>query len=137
MMPSTAPRMTRIVGGRKAYLRPTDREGAVSVHRPPAAIIREDATAGLVLVDVVITPSAARTEVRGTDPWRHGIQIRVAAKPTEGAANAELLRFLSQRLDVPPSSVRLVAGHRSRRKTVGIRGRSREDVEERLGLRGR
>jgi len=109
----------------------------MSVHRPPAAVVRQDAKTGLVLLDVVVTSSAARTEIRGTDPWRHGIQIRVAAKATEGAANAELLRFLAQRLELPPSSIRLVAGHRSHRKTVGIRGRSRESIEEQLGLRGR
>jgi len=109
----------------------------MSVHRPPAAAVREDATKGVVLLDVVVTPSAARTEVRGTDPWRHGILIRVAAKPTEGAANAELLRFLAQRLDLPPSSLRIVAGHRSRRKTVAVRGLPRDRIEERLGLRGR
>ncbi len=109
----------------------------MSVHRPPAAVVRDDPSTGLVLVDVVVTPSAARTEIRGTDPWRHGVVFRVAAKPTEGAANAELLRFLAVRLDLPPSSIRLVAGRRSRRKTIGIQGLAKERIEERLGLRGR
>jgi len=109
----------------------------MSVHRPPAAIVREDATRRMILIDLVVTPSASRTEIRGTDPWRHGIVLRVAAKPTEGAANAELLRFLAERLDLPPSSIRIVAGHRSRRKTVGVQGLPRERVEERLGLRDR
>ncbi len=98
-------------------------------------MIREDAAKGQVLVDVVVTPSAARTEVRGTDPWRHGIAIRVAAKPTEGAANAELLRFLARRLALPASSIRIVAGFRSHRKTIRVVGLSRDQVEERLGLR--
>lgn len=108
----------------------------MSVHRPPTPILRVDASTGLVLLDVVITPSAARSEIRGTDPWRHGIVVRVAAKPTEGAANAELLRFLAARLGLPASSLRIMAGHRGRRKTIGIRGLAREGVEERLGLRG-
>ncbi len=109
----------------------------MSVHRPPPAALREDAATGVVLLDVVVIPSAARTEIRGSDPWRHGTVVRVAAKPTEGAANAELLRFLVRRLDVSPSAIRLVAGHRSRRKTIGIRGISKERIEERLGLRRR
>ncbi len=108
----------------------------MSVHRPPAAVVRENASRGVVLLDVVVTPSAARTEIRGTDPWRHGIVVRVAAKPTEGAANAELLRFLAQRLGVALSSIRIAAGHRSRRKTVAIQGLPRERIEQRLGLRG-
>lgn len=90
------------------------------------------ASRGLVLLDVHVIPSAARTEIRGTDPWRHGLQVRVSAKPTEGAANAELVRFLAARLGVPLSSVRIVAGHRSRRKTVAIAGISREAVIERV-----
>jgi uncharacterized protein (TIGR00251 family) len=109
----------------------------MSVHRPPSAVVRENSSRGVVLLDVVATPSAARTEIRGTDPWRHGIVVRVAAKPTEGAANAELLRFLAQRLHLPSSAIRIVAGHRSRRKTVAVQGLSRERIEERLDLRGR
>ncbi len=108
----------------------------MSVHRPPAAMVRENAARGVVLLDVVVTPSAAKTEVRGTDPWRHGIVVRVAAKPTEGAANRELLRFLAQRLGLPPSAIRIVAGHRGRRKTVAVQGLPRDRIETRLGLRG-
>lgn len=108
----------------------------MSVHRPPPAMVRENVARGVVLLDVVVTPSAARTEIRGTDPWRHGIVVRVAAKPTEGAANAELLRFLAQRLELPHSAIRIVGGHRSRRKTVAVTGLPRERIEQRLGLRG-
>jgi uncharacterized protein (TIGR00251 family) len=107
----------------------------MSVHRPPVAAVRDNAARGVVLLDMVVTPSAARTEIRGTDPWRHGIVVRVAAKPTEGAANAELLRFLAERLALPPSAIRIVAGHRSRRKTVAVQGLSRERIEAGLGLR--
>lgn len=107
----------------------------MSVHRPPVSMLREDPSTGMVLLDLVVTPSAVRTEIRGVDPWRHGVLVRVAAKPTEGAANAELLRFLSRHLGVPPSSLRIVAGHRSRRKTIGVRGLSKDRIEERLGLR--
>lgn len=107
----------------------------MSVHRPPVATIREDVAKNMVLLDLVVTPSAVRTEFRGRDPWRHGYVLRVAAKATEGAANAELLRFLARRLGLPASAIRIVAGHRSRRKTVGIVGLPRERIEERLGLR--
>jgi uncharacterized protein (TIGR00251 family) len=107
----------------------------MSVHRPAVAPIRDNAARDGVLLDVVVTPSAARTEIRGTDPWRHGIVVRVAAKATEGAANAELLRFLARRLGLAPSAIRIVAGHRSRRKTVAIQGLPRERIEAGLGLR--
>ncbi len=108
----------------------------MSVHRPPVSTVREDPATGLVLLDLVVTPSAARTEIRGTDPWRHGIVVRVAAKPSEGAANEELLRFLARHLHVPPSSLRIVGGRRGHRKTVAVQGLSRERVEGLLDLRG-
>jgi hypothetical protein len=55
---------------------------------------------------------------------RHGdaLKIRVAAPPMDGAANAELIRFLAERLSVPRSAVTITAGHTSRRKTVRIAG---------------
>ncbi len=107
----------------------------MSVHRPPVAVVREDRATGQVLLDLVVSPGATRSVIRGADPWRHGILVKVAAKPSEGAANAELLRFLAHELHVPPSSLRLVAGHRGHRKTVSVRGLTQEQVEARLGLR--
>ena len=109
----------------------------MSADRESALAVREDASRGMVLVDLVVRPGAARTEIRGADAWRHGIAVRVAAKPAEGAANAELLRFLAERLGLPPSSIRLLTGRRGRRKTVGVLGLPLERVAERLGLRGR
>ena len=76
-----------------------------------------------------IQPRSARTEVVG----RHGdaIKIRLHAAPVDGAANAELLRFLAERLGVPRSALRLVAGGSSRRKRVALTG-GPADPEARL-----
>ncbi|HEV8398695.1 MAG TPA: DUF167 domain-containing protein [Gemmatimonadales bacterium] len=67
-----------------------------------------------------VVPRARVTGVAG----RHGdaLKIRVAAPPMDGAANAELIRFLAERLSVPRSAVTITAGHTSRRKTVRIAG---------------
>ena len=48
------------------------------------------------------------------------IQIRVAAPPVEGAANAALLRFLADILDVPRSRLEITSGASTRRKRVVI-----------------
>ena len=55
-----------------------------------------------------VQPRASRTEVAG----HHGdaIKIRLAAPPVDGAANDALLRFLSDRLSVARSAVRVEAG---------------------------
>ena len=67
-----------------------------------------------------IVPRARATEVAGT----HGeaVKIRVAASPVDGAANAELVRFIAERLGVPAARVTIVAGAAGRRKTVAVAG---------------
>jgi len=69
---------------------------------------------------VHVVPRAKRTEVAG----RHGdaIKIKLKAPPVDGAANAELVRFVAERLDVPRSDVTITAGYTGRRKTLEIAG---------------
>jgi uncharacterized protein (TIGR00251 family) len=79
---------------------------------------------------VHLVPRARRSEVVG----RHGdaIRIRVAAPPVDGAANAELARFLAERLGVPSRAVTIVRGHTGRRKAVAIAGMDAAAVVRRL-----
>ncbi len=69
---------------------------------------------------VHVVPRARRTETAGV----HGdaIRVRLAAPPVDGAANAELVRFVAKRLGVARGAVRIAAGSRGRRKTVVIDG---------------
>jgi uncharacterized protein len=69
---------------------------------------------------VHVVPRAKRTEVAG----RHGgaIKIKLKAPPVDGAANAELVRFVAEQLDIPRGAVTVTAGHTGRRKTLEIEG---------------
>jgi len=69
---------------------------------------------------VHVVPRARWIEVFG---W-HGdaIKIRVAAAPVEGAANAELVRFVAERVGVPRGAVTIASGATGRRKTVAVEG---------------
>jgi uncharacterized protein (TIGR00251 family) len=69
---------------------------------------------------VHVQPRASRTEVAGLHDGC--VKIRLAAPPVDGEANAELVRFLSEKLDVPKARVHLVSGQTSRRKTLTIDG---------------
>ena len=71
-----------------------------------------------VRINVYVQPRASRTEIAG----HHGtdLKIRISAPALEDAANAELIAFLAQRLGVPKRNVRIVAGARSRRKTLEL-----------------
>jgi uncharacterized protein (TIGR00251 family) len=82
--------------------------------------------AGPVILQVYVQPRASRTELAG----RHGdaLKIRINAPPVDGAANAELVRFLAERLALPRSAVRIVTGGSTRRKRVEISGASPETL---------
>jgi len=81
-------------------------------------------------IDVRVTPRGGRDTIVG---WRAGtLAVRIAAAPVEGAANAAMLKMIAKRLGVPPSSVTLVSGARSRLKIVEIAGMSEADVRSRI-----
>lgn len=83
---------------------------------------------------VHLVPRARTTEVAG----HHGdaIRIRVAAAPVDGAANAELIRFLAKRLGVQRGAVTIVRGATGRRKIVLVAGLTKEDVRRLLMAEG-
>jgi hypothetical protein len=52
----------------------------------------------------------------------------------DGAANDALLRFLASRLEVAPSALTLVSGHKGRSKIVAVEGLSAGELGRRLGI---
>ncbi|MGA7563432.1 MAG: DUF167 domain-containing protein [Desulfobaccales bacterium] len=77
---------------------------------------------------LTVAPGGRRTEVVGLHGDR--LKIRLAAVPEKGAANRELLAFLSRVLKLPEGAFRLL-GARSRSKLVEIHDPS-PDLEPRL-----
>lgn len=71
-----------------------------------------------------LTPKAARDEVVGVESHRGAtvLRARVRALPEGGGANDALERLIAGWLNVPPSSVKVVQGARSRLKQVAIDG---------------
>lgn len=86
-------------------------------------------------ISVSAVPGSSSTAVVSVDPDGGGVRVRLAAAPRDGEANAELVRFIASVIGVRRSDVSLVAGHRSRSKTVEIRGDAgvkAEDLLQRL-----
>jgi uncharacterized protein len=77
-----------------------------------------------------IVPRARATAVAG--PHGEAVKIRVAAPPVDGAANAELVRFLAERLNVAASRVTIVGGAGGRRKTVAVEGMEADEIQRLL-----
>lgn len=86
---------------------------------------------GDVTISVYAKPGSkqnAITEVSG-----ESVGIMIAAPPTDREANAELIRYLSEVLDLKKSEVALDKGSRSREKVVKLSGSlTPEEVLERL-----
>lgn len=81
-------------------------------------------------LEVRVQPGAKRSEVAGL---MEGVpRIRLRARPVEGAANAALVEFLAETLDLPRSAIEIVSGHASRRKRIRIRGMAPDAALKRL-----
>jgi uncharacterized protein len=77
-----------------------------------------------------VIPGAGKAGVVGRygEAWK----LRVTAAPEQGKANSAVLELLADALAVPAASLRLVAGHASRDKTVEVSGLAADEAERRL-----
>jgi len=79
-----------------------------------------------------ITPNARKSEVIG---WHNeAIKIKIQAPPVEGKANAAVLRFLAEQLEVAAGDLHLCGGGKSRDKRVEVHGLDLAQICEKLKL---
>lgn len=87
----------------------------------------EITTQGEVVVFAVrVTPRASRDAIEGE--YQGALKVRLTALPIEDRANGALRRLLAESLNVPISTVRILAGARSRTKRISISGVRRENI---------
>lgn len=84
---------------------------------------------GSITLTVHVQPGAKRSEFAGL----HGdaLKVRLTAPAVDGRANAALIAFVAQRLDLASSAVELKSGQKSRRKLLTVTG-ARADAAQRL-----
>jgi hypothetical protein len=83
------------------------------------------ATAGGLALAVRLTPKGGRDAIDGIVQLADGrcvFKVRVRAAPSEGEANAALLRLIAKTAGVPPRDVALTAGTTGRIKQLAIAG---------------
>ncbi len=77
-------------------------------------------------ISVHVSPNARQNKVVG---FQDGLlKVMIAAPPTRGKANQELLRFLSDLLRISKSNLAIEKGATSKKKTVAISGLSQSEV---------
>src|ERR1700681_3752287 len=91
--------------------------------------ISENIAAGTVSFPVRVQPRASKDEIAGV--INGALKIRLQAPAVDNRANEALVEFLAHLLKTPKSAVRILAGDRSRRKRIEIRGVTKLQV---LGL---
>jgi len=72
------------------------------------------------LLTVKVQPKAKKVGVEKIDEDTY--KVRVHAAPEKGAANKEVIVSLAAYFDVPPSTVKIVRGEKSRVKLIEIEG---------------
>jgi hypothetical protein len=79
---------------------------------------------------VFVQPRSSKNEIKGL----HGdaVKIRITAPPVDGAANKACLKFLAKYLDVPVSSLEVVAGTSSRTKHIRVEVDKGADFQKEL-----
>lgn len=77
-----------------------------------------------IMLPVRLTPKSSRDEIIGIEDFGGWavVKARVRALPEQGRANDALERLIAGWLKVPPSSVKVAQGGKSRTKQVMIEG---------------
>lgn len=71
-------------------------------------------------LNVRVHPGARRNAITGTHDG--ALKIALTTPPTDGRANAALIAFLADRLNLPRASITLLTGTTSRSKTLRLEG---------------
>jgi uncharacterized protein YggU (UPF0235/DUF167 family) len=79
---------------------------------------------------VRVSPGARQTRVQGF--YGDRLKVLVSAPPEDNRANEELRSFLAAALGLPRDYVSVHAGHKSKDKTLLLRGLEERDLQARL-----
>jgi TIGR00251 family protein len=85
---------------------------------------------GGVKLHLFIQPKSSKNEIVGIHDGK--LKIKITAPPVDGKANAELVEFLSDILDIPKRQIEITKGDTGRNKTVIITGISQEIIEQKI-----
>ncbi|XP_048015203.1 UPF0235 protein C15orf40 homolog [Megalobrama amblycephala] len=86
---------------------------------------------GTIAIAIHAKPGAKHNAI--TDVSEEAVGVAIAAPPTDGEANAELLRYLSKVLELKKSEVSLDKGSKSREKVIKVTADvSQEEILKKL-----
>ena len=81
-----------------------------------------------VLLSIEVQPGASHTGIGTVNRWRSRLNVSVQANAERGLANRAVIDCFSRVLDLQKTSISIVAGHTSRKKTVRFENISEGDL---------
>jgi uncharacterized protein (TIGR00251 family) len=84
-----------------------------------------------VVFNIRVLPRSSRCELTGIQD--DALKLKITAPPVEGKANEECIGFLSKLLGIRKSSIKIIAGHKTKNKRVLVSGIKKEDIESIIG----
>lgn len=75
------------------------------------------------LLYIKVTPNSSQTKISGKfldEKNQEHLRINLAAVPTDGKANGELIKFLAKTLKISKSKIEIIRGETSRMKVVKV-----------------
>jgi uncharacterized protein (TIGR00251 family) len=89
--------------------------------------------AGRIVVKIRVQAGSSANKIVGE--FNGALKLKIAAAPERGKANREIAVFLARRLGLSRSDVRLIHGEKARDKQIEIKGVSKAELLERLGIK--
>lgn len=87
---------------------------------------------GAVIFKVRVVPRSSRSEIVGE--LDGALKIKLNSPPTDGAANAELIKILAKHFDVPKNAIEIVGGQTTKNKQIKISEISSDKIRQILDL---
>lgn len=75
------------------------------------------------MLSIRVTPRSAKPGVgewKADPAGRPYLEVRVAAAPTDGAANEEVIKILAKAVGIPKSRLSIASGHTARLKRIEL-----------------
>jgi len=83
---------------------------------------------GGVSFSVILTPRASKATISGI--YEGTLRIKVSSPPVDNKANIECVELLADIFSVAKSNVKILQGHKSRRKTIQVHGLTPQRAEQ-------
>jgi uncharacterized protein (TIGR00251 family) len=82
---------------------------------------------GSISFSIRVIPRSSKSEIVGEHD--SALKIKLKSPPVEGAANEELIVFLSKLLNTPRSNIEILSGRSSRSKRIRVTGLTKRDID--------